>query len=79
MLQLAQGSHPAQQRLIFEELVAHQVSLLTRRAYIQQIASASVFTKSKTCTSNCLRYMPFEMTGAQKRVSKEIVQDLKRQ
>lgn len=46
MIQLAQGSHPAQQRLIFEELVAHQISLLTRRAYIRQIASPA-FPSSK--------------------------------
>ncbi len=42
MVQLNQGSHPAQQRLIFEELVAHQISLLTRRAYIRQIAAPNL-------------------------------------
>ncbi len=47
MLQLAQGSHPAQQRLIFEELVAHQISLLTRRAFIQQVEAPS-FAPSQT-------------------------------
>ncbi|MCU4413844.1 ATP-dependent DNA helicase RecG [Acinetobacter sp. WU_MDCI_Axc73] len=76
MQQLAQGSHPAQQRLIFEELVAHQVSLLTRRAYIRQIASPS-FSPSKTLAKALLAQLPFEMTQAQKRVSKEIVNDLK--
>lgn len=76
MQQLAQGSHPAQQRLIFEELVAHQVSLLTRRAYIRQIASPS-FSPSKTLAKALLSQLPFEMTQAQKRVSKEIVTDLK--
>ncbi|VTX92419.1 ATP-dependent DNA helicase RecG [Acinetobacter ursingii] len=76
MQQLAQGSHPAQQRLIFEELVAHQVSLLTRRAYIRQIASPS-FSPSKTLAKALLAQLPFEMTQAQKRVSKEIVTDLK--
>ena len=76
MLQLSQGSHPAQQRLIFEELVAHQVSLLSRRAYIQQIEAPS-FNPSKTFAKALLGTMPFEMTGAQKRVSKEIAKDLK--
>lgn len=51
MLQLAQGSHPAQQRLIFEELVAHQISLLNRRAYIRQIASPA-FSSSKVLAKN---------------------------
>ncbi|MCL6240413.1 ATP-dependent DNA helicase RecG [Acinetobacter amyesii] len=77
MLQLSQGSHPAQQRLIFEELVAHQVSLLSRRAYIQQIEAPS-FSTSKNFTKQLLSTLPFEMTGAQKRVSKEIAVDLKK-
>lgn len=77
MLQLSQGSHPAQQRLIFEELVAHQVSLLSRRAYIQQIEAPS-FSPSKNFAKQLLSTLPFEMTGAQKRVSKEIAVDLKK-
>ena len=76
MLQLNQGSHPAQQRLIFEELVAHQVSLLTRRAYIRQIA-APRFNSSKVLAKHLLDGLPFQMTHAQKRVSKEILHDLK--
>ena len=76
MLQLAQGAHPAQQRLIFEELVAHQVSLLTRRAYIQKI-SAPAFAPSQNFAKQLLGSLPFEMTGAQKRVSNEISKDLK--
>ncbi|ENX38123.1 ATP-dependent DNA helicase RecG [Acinetobacter sp. NIPH 2100] len=76
MLQLNQGSHPAQQRLIFEELVAHQISLLTRRAYIRQIA-APRFSSSKVLVKKLLEGLPFQMTNAQKRVSKEILQDLK--
>ncbi len=76
MLQLAQGSHPAQQRLIFEELVAHQISLLTRRAFIQQVEAPS-FVPSKTYAKQLLAGLAFEMTDAQKRVSREIAQDLK--
>lgn len=76
MQQLNQGSHPAQQRLIFEELVAHQISLLTRRAYIRQIA-APHFDSSKVLAKALLDGLPFQMTNAQKRVSKEILQDLK--
>ncbi|MFV5501839.1 ATP-dependent DNA helicase RecG [Acinetobacter sp. 226] len=76
MLQLAQGSHPAQQRLIFEELVAHQISLLTRRAFIQQVEAPS-FAPSQTYAKRLLASLAFEMTGAQKRVSREIAQDLK--
>ncbi|MFZ0023331.1 ATP-dependent DNA helicase RecG [Acinetobacter sp.] len=76
MLQLAQGSHPAQQRLIFEELVAHQISLLTRRAFIQQVEAPS-FAPSQTYAKQLLASLAFEMTGAQRRVSREIAQDLR--
>lgn len=78
MVQLNQGSHPAQQRLIFEELVAHQISLLTRRAYIRQIA-APRFSSSKVLAKRLLDALPFQMTNAQKRVSKEILHDLKQE
>ncbi|MFX4308890.1 ATP-dependent DNA helicase RecG [Acinetobacter soli] len=77
MQQLAQGSHPAQQRLIFEELVAHQISLLTRRAYIRQIA-APPFSYSQVLAKALLAQLPFHMTQAQKRVSHEIAKDLQR-
>ena len=77
MQQLAQGSHPAQPRLIFEELVAHQISLLTRRAYIRQIA-APPFAYSQVLAKALLAQLPFHMTQAQKRVSHEIAKDLQR-
>ncbi|WP_151839650.1 ATP-dependent DNA helicase RecG [Acinetobacter soli] len=77
MQQLAQGSHPAQQRLIFEELVAHQISLLTRRAYIRQIV-APPFSYSQVLAKALLAQLPFHMTQAQKRVSHEIAKDLQR-
>lgn len=76
MQQLMQGSHPTQQRLIFEELVAHQISLLTRRAYIREI-EAPAFEPSTILAKKLLANLPFNMTGAQRRVSKEIMIDLK--
>lgn len=75
MLQLAQGSHPAQQRLIFEELVAHQISLLNRRAYIRQIASPA-FSSSKVLAKT-IRSFTISNDQCTKRVSKEILNDLK--
>ena len=75
MLQLAQATHPAQQRLIFEELIAHQISLLSRRAYIHQI-SAPKMPESKDLAPRFLAQLPFAMTGAQQRVSQDIVHDL---
>lgn len=74
--QLGQGRHSAQQRLIFEELVAHQISLLTRRAYIQNI-QAPVISASQTLIKSLLTQLPFHLTHAQNRVSTEILNDLK--
>ncbi|WLF84202.1 ATP-dependent DNA helicase RecG [Moraxella sp. ZY210820] len=75
MQQLLQGSHPAQQRLIFEELVAHQVSLLQRRQYIQHI-QAPTFTESQSLKQQLLERLPYKITNAQQRVSMEIAQDM---
>lgn len=76
IFELIEGRHPAQQRLIFEELVAHQISLLTRRYYIQSIA-APVIAPSKQIATQLLEQLPFKPTNAQVRVSAEILDDLK--
>lgn len=76
IIELIEGKHPAQQRLIFEELVAHQISLLTRRYYIQSIA-APVISPSKQIASQLVAQLPFQPTNAQVRVSAEILADLK--
>lgn len=75
MQQLSQARHPAQQRLIFEEMVAHQISLLSRRAYIRQIQSPA-FAPSQQVMKDFLEQLPYQMTGAQQRVTTEISQDL---
>lgn len=76
IFELIEGRHPAQQRLIFEELVAHQISLLTRRYYIQSIA-APVIAPSKQIAVQLLEQLPFKPTSAQVRVSADILNDLK--
>ncbi len=73
--QLAEGRHPAQLRLIFEELVAHQISLLTRRRYVQSINAPPV-QRSHTLLSQLLAGLPYQPTGAQQRVSGDILSDL---
>lgn len=72
---LIEGRHPALQRLIFEELVAHQISLLTRRYYIQSIA-APRFKPSQTLLPQLLADLPYKPTKAQTRVSADILNDL---
>ncbi len=73
--QLAEGRHPAQQRLIFEELVAHQISLLTRRYFVQSIAAPSI-KPSQTLLPQLMASLPYQPTNAQQRVSSEILTDL---
>ncbi len=67
--------HPAQIRLIFEELVAHQASLLSRRYYLQ-LKAAPVIPASVKLAPQLLANLRFSPTGAQLRVGAEISRDL---
>lgn len=71
---LLNGSHPAIKRLVLEELVAHQLSALVRRAR-QQATQAPVFNSHTLC-QQLLAQLPFKLTNAQQRVVQEIQQDL---
>lgn len=71
---LLDGSHPAIKRLVIEELVAHQLSALERRARQQQVA-APIFNNGQL-TQQLIAQLPFQLTSAQQRVIKEIQQDL---
>lgn len=74
---LLSGQHPAQRRLIFEELLAHQVSLTYSRLQshgIQAIPLAS----DDAVRKKFLTHLSFELTAAQNKVIAEIDQDLNR-
>lgn len=75
--QLLAGTHPAQQRLIFEELLAHQISLRSMRAQHQRIR-ATPFAADNSLKQGLLDGLPFTLTAAQSRVVAEIEQDLAR-
>ena len=73
---LAEGEHPAQQRLAFEELLAHHLSL--RRLRNDALGHpAPALNGSGKITKRFLKQLPFKLTGAQQRVSDEIAADLK--
>ncbi|MCC2636968.1 MAG: ATP-dependent helicase RecG [Moraxellaceae bacterium] len=72
---LQEGRHPAQQRLVFEELVAHQISLQKRRAEIRAQRAVALPLKTRLA-QNFLAQLGFALTGAQKRVLNEIAADL---
>ncbi|HEX9207901.1 MAG TPA: ATP-dependent DNA helicase RecG [Steroidobacteraceae bacterium] len=72
---LTEGRHPAQRRLAFEELLAHQLSLrLLRQAADQD--RAWELPRSSDLTDRCLANLPFRLTGAQQRVWRDIERDL---
>ncbi len=73
--QLLNSNHPARQRLIFEELVAHHLSLRKFREYSRQIKAIQLTTKNKLY-KKLLQSLPFKLTDAQQRVIKEIQQDM---
>ncbi|MFB2701245.1 ATP-dependent DNA helicase RecG [Aeromonas veronii] len=72
---LENGQHPAQQRLVLEELLAHNLSVLKVRAQAQtQLARA--LKPAPTLVEQLLGALPFKPTGAQSRVVAEIGKDL---
>jgi ATP-dependent DNA helicase RecG len=75
--ELLAGRHPAQQRLVFEELLAHQISLRKLRSQHQRI-KASVLPIQSDLKQRLMDDLPFALTSAQSRVIDEIGQDLAR-
>jgi ATP-dependent DNA helicase RecG len=73
--ELMDGRHPAQRRLAFEELLAHQLSLKLLRQRIQRDPGWSL-KAAGTLKTGLLATLPFRMTGAQRRVLAEIEADL---
>lgn len=73
--QLVAGKHPAQQRLVMEELLAHQLSLLQVREQIQQRQSLPLLPRGDL-VQRFLDALSFELTGAQRQVVGDIRQDL---
>ncbi len=65
----------AQQRLLFEELVAHQLSLLQARHEIKKTRAKKLLLK-KADYQSFLKKLPFELTRAQAKVAAEISADL---
>jgi ATP-dependent DNA helicase RecG len=72
---LAEGHHPAQRRLAFEELLAHQLSLLELRRRVRTLP-ATPLIDAAALQSRLLASLPFRLTNAQHRVSSEIDGDL---
>lgn len=75
LTQLTARTHAACQRLIIEELTAHQLSLLYRCQQLHQY-KAPRCTAHSALTDQLFAALPFELTGAQQRVMKDITSDM---
>ncbi|WP_455198170.1 ATP-dependent DNA helicase RecG [Kaarinaea lacus] len=75
--ELMQGTHPAQRRLAFEELLAQQLSLKQLREKYNTHVSPSL-QANNALTQQLLQNLPFALTGAQQRVYNEISTDLEK-
>jgi ATP-dependent DNA helicase RecG len=75
VIQLEEGKHPAQLRLIKEELLAHNLSMLKLRQSSDVHRCVSL-TNNEKVSDKFLASLPFSPTNAQARVVKEIRQDL---
>jgi len=72
---LLAGRHPAQQRLAFEELLAHHLGLKRLRAQVRK-HRAPALPKNPGLEKRFLDGLPFALTRAQRRVAEEIGRDL---
>ena len=75
LTQLSARTHAACQRLIIEELTAHQLSLLYRRQQLHQ-HKAPKCTMNSPLADKLFAALPFDLTGAQQRVMKDITADM---
>jgi ATP-dependent DNA helicase RecG len=73
---LLEWRHPAQRRLAFEELLAHQLSLKLLRRRIQSDPGWPL-ESSGTLKASLLAGLPFRLTRAQQRALVEIERDLR--
>lgn len=69
------GTHPAIKRLVFEELMAHHLSLRQLRLAIKERAAKKIPTDFELSTA-FLKSLAFQLTKAQQRVIEEILQDM---
>ena len=73
--QIQEGRHPCQQRLAFEELLAHYLSLRSLRA-LAETEGAFALQRGQDEVDRFIADLPFELTAAQSRVVDEILVDL---
>ncbi|MDI4635711.1 ATP-dependent DNA helicase RecG [Pelomonas sp. V22] len=73
---LEDHTHPAWQRLKFEELLAQQLSQLKAQRERAHLKAPALRARREGLPEQLLRHLPFQLTGAQQRVVEEVAQDL---
>ena len=69
------ATHPAQRRLVLEELLAHHLSLRRHRIALQQHA-APVLDGHGALAAQLRGSLPFALTGAQEQVLEQVLRDI---
>jgi ATP-dependent DNA helicase RecG len=75
VVKLMNHTHPAQQRLKIEEILAHFLAMHQARTAVQQLKAPQLPITAEQ-KQQLLSRLPFELTGAQRRVVDEIHQDM---
>ncbi len=78
LAELEDHSHPAWQRLKAEELLAQQLSQLEARRAREHLRAPVLRGAPGGLAEQLLAALPFQLTGAQRRVGEEIARDLAR-
>ncbi len=74
---LLEGRHPAQRRLAFEELLSQHLSLRRLRSRVRSVPAESLID-GRDSVADFVRSLPYELTGAQQRVTSELLEDLQK-
>lgn len=72
---LEEGSHPALQRLVFDELLGQRLSMQFARLH-RSLRFAPAIPINAAIRERFLKQLPFNLTAAQQRVNDEIAEDL---
>ena len=73
---LLDGRHPAVQRVAYEELLAHHLTLRRYRSSLRAASRAPVLARGEEIAGRLRESLSFAMTAAQERVASEIAADM---
>lgn len=72
---LEEGTHPALQRLVFDELLGQRLAMQFARQHRTKLAAPTI-SQNQELHARFIAQLPFALTAAQRRISEEIAADL---